>query len=301
MITIAPLRISFAGGGTDIQPYCLEYGGAVLSASITKYAIAHYPSDSSNPLEDTICGHFNCASLSVRTEVKPMSGLGGSAACFVAGIKAVQPSLTKRQIAQLAFHLERDVMGVAGGIQDQYMAAFGGLNYLEITSRVKLVQLPIPHGLAELLLLVYLGKRNHQGQDIIKDQNTRMNLEALHEQKTIAGEMVSHLANSDFTGFGRLLDAAWHSKMRFSPLVAPEWIKDFYYACLKWGAIGGKLTGAGGGGYMVLMARPETIDTLKLNLWKNRVHFENVEFEGKGVRCLAASADLSKKPCGIIA
>jgi len=286
MIAIAPLRISFAGGGTDIQPYRLEHGGCVLSAAIKKYAIARYPSDFSAPMEDIIVRHFQSEGLSIKNEAPPMSGLGGSASCFVAGIKAVSPTLKKRQIAELAFHLERNVMGIAGGIQDQYMAAFGGLNFLEIADSVKISQLPIPEALEDLLLLVYMGKRNNAGQDIIKDQIKRMNLKALHNQKEIARQMVDCLKHDRLVEFGKLLDKAWHSKMEFSPLVADDRIREFYYNCIKSGALGGKLTGAGGGGYMLLMADPKRLDEVKLNLWKNKVQFEKVIFDGQGVRCL---------------
>lgn len=284
----APLRISFAGGGTDIAPYCLEHGGCVLSVAIKKYTYASYPDTPLNEteIEKTIINHLKpniVGKVRITSTAPPMSGLGGSASCFVAGIKAVEPMLPKRKIAELAFHLERDVMDIAGGKQDQYMAAFGGLSFLEFTDRVKITQLRAPEGLEDLLLLVYMGKRKNAGQDIIKDQMERMNISAFNTQKEITLEMTTALRQSNLKDFGQLLNAAWLCKLEFSPLVASDEIKDFYHNCLKWGAIGGKLTGAGGGGYMLLMEDPKRVDLLKKTLVAKEVPFERVRFEGRGV------------------
>jgi len=286
MIAKAPLRVSFAGGGTDISPYAEQYGGCVLSMAIKKFTYAKYPARSETLLEKTISNFFAVEGISITSEALPMSGLGGSASCFVAGIKAIKPNLKRRRVAELAYHLERDVMGVAGGKQDQYMVSFGGLNYLEFTDKVRIKQLKCPEGLEDLLILVYLGRRKNAGQDIIKDQMGKLNYKAFQQQKDIAREMVNCLEDDRVKDFGRFLDKAWHSKMEFSPLVATDEIKDFYYNCIKWGAIGGKLTGAGGGGYMLLMEHPDKIGQLRLKLWAARIDFEKVQYEGRGVRCV---------------
>ncbi len=279
----APLRISFAGGGTDIEPYTSEYGGCVLSMAIKKYTHATYSDKGTTEVERAIQKHFNSDEIKIINDAPTMSGLGGSASCFVAGIKAVKPELKKRDIAELAFHLERDVLKIKGGKQDQYMAAFGGLSLLEFGKKVKITQLKIPEGLEDLLLLVYMGKRKNAGTDIIKDQMKRVNIEAFRYQKGLAFQMAYCLDTGKLRIFGELLDKAWHSKLEFSPLIADDTIKEFYYNCIKWGAIGGKLTGAGGGGYMLLMADPQEKDKLRLNLWAKRISFERVLFEGKGV------------------
>lgn len=281
--TRAPLRISFAGGGTDIEPYCSEYGGCVLSMAIKKYTFATYPDKGGEGVERTISKHFGVEGVKIVNDAPPMSGLGGSASCFVAGIKAVKPELRKRQIAELAFHLERDVMKIAGGKQDQYMSAFGGLSYLEFGKKVKITQLQIPSELEDLLFLVYMGIRKNSGTNIIKDQMKHVNLDAFYKQKELAKEMVYSLERNKLQLFGELLDQAWHSKLGFTSLIANDEIKEFYYNCIKWGAIGGKLTGAGGGGYMLLMADPNKKDQLRLNLWAKKISFERVLFEGKGV------------------
>jgi len=291
MKTRAPLRISFAGGGTDIEPYCSLYGGCVISAAIQIYAEATYPSERKKmtPLEQSIIDHFHCDGISISTHcvAAPMSGLGGSAANFVAGIRAIT-EMTKQEIAELAFDLERNKLGVLGGKQDQYAAAFGGLNYLtfEKDGRVGGLHIPIPEGLEDLLLLVYLGKRIINGHDIIKDQSSRDNRKNFDIQKAIVQSMHSALGKDDFKLFGLLLEQAWQSKVQFSPYVTSVDINEFHDKCLQNGAIAGKLTGAGGGGYMLLMEWPNKPGELRKYLRSQKIKYLNVKFDTEGVKCL---------------
>ncbi len=288
--TIAPLRISFAGGGTDIEPYASEHGGIVLSAAIKIYAEAEYPATKQeySMLEKTIIRYFKLSeNLSVISNAEPMSGLGGSAACFVAGIKAAVPELPAFDVANIAFRLERKYMRVAGGIQDQYIAAYGGMNYLTINEKgVHVEAIKIPEGLEQRLLLVYLGRRNHSGADIIKDQMKRDNLENFRLQKQIAESMKLALKQGGIRTFGAMIEMAWQSKVRFSPLISTDDIKEFHKNCLNNGAIGGKLTGAGGGGYMLLMEDPDKPNELRKYLEGQKIGFNDVLFEMEGVRCV---------------
>ncbi len=288
MEAIAPMRISFAGGGTDVEPYCSKYGGLVLSAAIQIYAHATHPATKHelSELEKTILRYFGVkGGLKIVNEIPHMSGLGGSAACFVAGIKAMKPSMGQPSIAQLAIHLERNVMKVAGGKQDQYCAAFGGLLYMELDKNVA-TQISVPKGLEDLLLLVYMGERKNRGQDIIKDQMGNMvkNIESFHRQKYLANEMMYFCHHNNLTGFGKALNNAWETKLEFSPLIADDNIRGFYKNCLRDGAIGGKLTGAGGGGYMLLMEHPEKKGVLRMNLANSGIKYINVKFDMEGVR-----------------
>lgn len=291
----APLRISFAGGGTDIEPYCLEFGGCVLSVAIKLYAYAILPAGMTYPnsIAHVIRNYYHYqpkGNFLIYSEAAPMSGLGGSASCFVAGIKVHRPDLSPVQIAELAFHLERKIMGIAGGKQDQYMAAHGGLNFLTFTKEgVSLERLQIPGGFDELLVLVYMGLRNHSGHDIIKDQMGRDNRRQFAQQKAIAKTMRQCLLDSrgpKLKEFGVLLDHAWKCKCEFSPYISREDITEFYDECLKSGAIGGKLTGAGGGGYMLLMEDPDKPGQLRKYLRRRNIDFVNVHFESEGVKCL---------------
>jgi len=289
MRTRAPLRISFAGGGSDIEPYASEYGGCVLAAAIKYYAQAIYPSEPVVPseMEQTIIDFYQLPDIVKLTNGAPQqSGLGGSAACFVAAVKAVRPTLHKEEIASAAFHLERNIMGIAGGMQDQYVSARGGLLYLKFDGRnVDIEKVIIPEGLARTLILVYMGRRVNAGQDIIKDQMNRMQFSVFHKQKAIARGMKECLEKQDLHAFGVLLDEAWQSKMQYSPMIACDKIKDFYHNCRDWGAIGGKLTGAGGGGYMLLMEYPEH-GKLRKNLSDRGIKYLDVSFDTEGVKVL---------------
>lgn len=282
----APLRVSFAGGGTEIEPYLSQYGGAVLNAAIKYYAQAIYPSSEVVPseMEKVISDFFQCKLVKLTNGAPQMSGLGGSAACFVAGIKAIYPELSKDEIANLAFHLERNVMGVAGGKQDQFASAYGGLLHIEFTAEDTFVhRLDIPDGFARLFVLVHMGKRDMSGADVIKDQIQRYNVQGFHEQKRIVDEMLIAVEKSDFLTFGKLLDEAWRIKEGLSPLISNDKIKEFYQSALTWGAIGGKITGAGGGGYMLLMEHPEEYGRLRANLSDREIPYLDVYFDTKGV------------------
>ena len=278
----APLRVSMAGGGTDIEPYCSEYGGCVVAGAIQYYAQAIYPSSPVivAEMEQVIMDYFHLKEVVKITNGAPqMSGLGGSAACFVVGIKAVRPDMPKDEIAALAFHLERNDMGIKGGKQDQYISAYGGLNYIEFGATVKVESLKIPVGFEDLLLLVYMGKRKEMGEDIIQDQMQRYHLPAFHRQKAIAYSMKAALSSKDLISFGKLLDEAWRVKVQYSPYISNADINTFYADCLKNGAIGGKLTGAGGGGYMLLMEHPDKAGQLRTYLKK----YESIRFDTAGV------------------
>lgn len=288
MITKAPLRISFAGGGTDIEPYCSQHGSIVLSAAIQKYAYSETTgSKLHTPLEQTVLHHFNTNSLRIKCEAPPMSGLGGSASCFVAGIKAIRPDLSPKALAELAFYLERNVMGIAGGKQDQYMAAYGGMNKLSFRGEdTRVESLEVPEGFEDLFLLVYMGKRNHCGHDIIIDQNSRDNQGNFTNQKQIANEMIDALKKNDMAYFGNMLCLSWLSKKRFSPYVSTGEIDGFFSNCIKNGAIGGKLTGAGGGGYMLLMENANCKGYLRKYLAESKINFEKIKIDTEGARCV---------------
>ena len=271
-----------------MEPYCSEYGGCVVSAAIQLYAQAIYPSEPIVPseMEKIIRDYFKTERFVKLTNGAPqMSGLGGSAACFVVGIKAVSPQSSNWEIARLAYKLERNNMAVAGGKQDQYISAFGGLNFMAFNScGVKVEPIVIPEGFEELLVLVYMGQRNRAGADIIKDQLARDNSANFRIQKEIARDMKVALSQGHLDYFGALLEMAWLSKIQFSPLIATEEIKEFHDDCLKHGAIGGKLTGAGGGGYMLLMESPQMKGVLRTYLSEKKISYLDVKFDTEGVK-----------------
>lgn len=300
----APVRVSFGGGGTDVSPYTETYGGCAINAAIRRYAWATLEprQDSmivlqSDDLGETLTygsrdemsydGHLDLLKavvkaydgipggfdLYLRSDAPPRSGLGGSASAFVAAIGVFNHLLhdqrqSSYEIAETAYHLEREILKVKGGRQDQYASVFGNINFIEFNGndfvRVNPLRLPADN-LLELekhLVLVRLpGDRNESG-DVIHDQVERMKtkqsstLEALHHTKEIAHLMKRALLRGDFEEFGNLLDDSWREKKRFSSLVSNPLIDRLYQAAKQEGALGGKITGAGGGGHMLFYCQP---------------------------------------------
>jgi D-glycero-alpha-D-manno-heptose-7-phosphate kinase len=294
----APVRISFAGGGTDVPPFPSREGGLVLNATINRYAYGTLlPRDDGqvhiesldvgasadfgvdeNPIFDGKLdlakaairrvgnGNGNGFSLLLQSSVQPRSGLGLSSTMMVALIGLLKDfrglALTDYEIAELAYRIERRELGISGGLQDQYAAAFGGFNFIELTGeRVVVNPLRVhPDVMLELehnLLLCYTGRRR-ESQNIIDDQTKRFEhqeedtVEGLRAQKRLAVEMKNALLRKELGDFAELLDEAWEAKKRMSPQIATDVIEDLYDEARRTGALGGKVTGAGGGGYLIL-------------------------------------------------
>lgn len=290
----APLRVSFAGGGTDVPPFPEQEGGIVLSATINRYAYGalapradtnvglesvdfgmslNYSAD-----EDIIFdGRLDLAKAAIRrmgrggfdlflhSNAPPGSGLGSSSAVMVAIIGLLKEyhrePLTDYDIAQLAFDLERKDLGIRGGLQDQYAATFGGFNLIEFEKdRVIVNPLRIPadvvHELEHNMLLCYTG-RTRSSDHIIEHQTSNWTsgdeqaLAGLRAGKELALAMKNALLQRRLSDFGSLLGWAWEEKKRLSSKITNEFIDTAYEEAIKQGALGGKVTGAGGGGYML--------------------------------------------------
>ncbi len=292
----APLRISFAGGGTDVPPYPSAEGGCVLSATIDRYAYgslvpredrtvtiesADFKSTAEMDLDREImcdggmelikaavrrfANHDNCGyDLVLRSNAPPGSGLGSSSAMMVAltGLLAehYRTGLDGYRIAELAYAIEREDLGIAGGMQDQYATAFGGFNFIEFNDRVLVNPLRIRDEIArelELSLLLCFTGITRDSARVIEDQTRRAaarsdeTLCGLRAQKELAVAMKAALLTGELTEFGVLLGEAWVQKKRMSPIISNDRIDELYELALSRGAIGGKITGAGGGGYIL--------------------------------------------------
>lgn len=326
----APLRISFAGGGTDVPPFPEREGGLVLSAAINRYAygslrmrrepgitIHSYDYDSSvalGPDETPVFdGRLDLAKaaigrltkgekagfdLSLHSNAPPGSGLGASSAMMVALIGVLKElrnlPVTDYELAELAHSIEREELGIAGGRQDQYAATFGGFNFIELSGdRVVVNPLRIaPDIVLELehnLLLCYTGS-TRQSAHIIEDQMGRFmrgDTEAtagLRAQKELAVEMKNALLQRRLSEFGDLLHTAWEAKKRMSTRISTERIEQLYAAARKAGAVGGKVTGAGGGGYMLLYCRDDRKHRVAARMRELGATVDDFSFEQAGLR-----------------
>jgi D-glycero-alpha-D-manno-heptose-7-phosphate kinase len=290
----APLRVSFAGGGTDVPPFPAREGGLVLSATINRYAYgALAPRDDGTigvesvdfgvsmdfgSEEDLIFdGRLDLVKAAIHklgrggfdlflhSNAPPGSGLGSSSTVMVCLIGLLKEfhrlPLTDYEIAHMAYSVERQDLGIRGGLQDQYAATFGGFNFIEMDAdRVVVnplrVSADVVHELEHNMLLAYTG-RTRASDHIIEDQTTRFEdreeraLEGLRMQKELAVAMKNALLRRRLTEFGELLGTAWDYKQRMSPKIATPFISEAYGRAIDAGALGGKVTGAGGGGYML--------------------------------------------------
>jgi D-glycero-alpha-D-manno-heptose-7-phosphate kinase len=290
----APLRISFAGGGTDVPPFPAREGGLVLSATINRYAYGALAPHGNGSIgvesvdfglsidvgadEDLVFdGKLDLVKAAIRklgrggydlflhSNAPPGSGLGSSSSVVVTLIGLLKEfhglPLTDYEVAEMAFTLEREDLGIKGGLQDQYAAAFGGFNFMELSAdRVIVNPLRISedvvHELEHNMLLCYTG-RTRQSDHIIDDQTQRFvggedgALDGLRMQKRLAVEMKNALLQRQLNDFGELLGTAWEFKKKMSPRITNSFIDEAYDIAIREGALGGKVTGAGGGGYML--------------------------------------------------
>ena len=295
----APLRLSFGGGGTDISPYADTRGGCVLNATISRYVYGtlvpksersigfrsfdygtvvywtqeeHLQFDGQMDLVKGVLKRFELDKfrtegfdLFVHADAPPGSGLGSSSTFTVALIGLFRELLglpiTPAGMARLAFDIERNDVGIKGGRQDQYAAAFGGFNFMEFNGEEVVVT---PLRLSEFLIneleynliLCFTGSR--ESQPIIDSQiesaekHKEEPLAAMDQVKAIAIEMKKALLGGDLDRFGEMLHEGWLQKKKMAKGISTPRIDELYEEARKAGAIGGKITGAGGGGHLLL-------------------------------------------------
>ncbi len=303
----APLRLGIAGGGTDVSPYCDQYGGAVLNLAINRFAQAVieprrdgrvvFVSKDLGVVDETTAesvldvrgglplhralynrfvrdfGRGKPLSFTMTTSVDcPRgAGLGASSALMVAMIEVLcawkEVSLEPLEVAHLAYTVERCDVGMAGGRQDQYAAAFGGVNFMEFASRDRVLvnRLELPQCfLSELessLLLCFTGVSRFSSE-IIERQVEGMrraksaSIEALHQLKRDALEMKAALIHGELDRVASLINNSWTAKKATASGITSPLIDALYNRALSAGALGGKISGAGGGGFMMFLVEP---------------------------------------------
>lgn len=233
--------------------------------------------------------------LYVRSDFPVGSGLGGSSAVTTAIVAAFNELRLDRwttyEIAEVCFQAERLYFGVAGGWQDQYASAFGGFNLIEFDGSRNLVhpirlEESIVNELEECLILCDTGM-SHESSTIHKAQ--RVDFESgqkaaeLRNAVDLCRKMHHHLIRGELPEFGRALHAAWQLKRGFSSSVSNKHVDDIYAAAVTAGALGGKLLGAGGGGFFLFFVQPRFRKTVTESLKKNGCRISAFRFESKGV------------------
>jgi len=297
----APVRIDLAGGWTDVPPYSDEKGGAVVNAAITRYAYAtlkplpagqyelvsadydsYYEAHDIRELEydgnlDLVKaavrrrGLDTGAQIITRSEAPPGSGTGSSAAMGVALVGLLDyiadGAMEPAEIAEMAHLLEVEELGVSGGRQDQYAAAFGGLNFMRFASDGVTVE-PIKvsedflRELEKHLLLVYTGKSRLSGDIIDRVMGAYRRGEekvsrALDNLTTAADEMRQALQQEDLRRVGEVLNFNWENQKQLYDEMTTIKIEALITTASQEGMLGVKASGAGGGGCIVMLAQPD--------------------------------------------
>lgn len=229
-------------------------------------------------------------SISTYSDVPSGSGLGGSSTLVVAIIKAfvewLNLPLGEYDIARLAFDVEREDIGIVGGAQDQYAATFGGFNFMEFYAEKRVIVNPlrVKNWIIDELeasIVLYFTNITRQASQIEQEKKNllddKKSLEAMHEVKEDAIFMKEALLKGDFKNFAKILGKSWDAKKRVSNSISNDEIDRIYDLAIKNGAYSGKVSGAGGGGFMFFMVEP----TKKLQLIKelNKQQGEVINFE----------------------
>lgn len=295
IITRTPLRVSFFGGGTDYPTWFREHGGAVLSTTIDKYLYLHVRylppffdfksrivwsqieqvQSISEIKHPAIRGVLEWMKITDGVEIHhhgdlpARTGLGSSSSFTVGllhGLHAMRGELvSKRALAEEAIYVEQTVLRENVGIQDQIASAFGGLNRVDIRQDGSFEVVPLvvqAERLASLqdhLIMIYTGLSRHASEIAAEQVSTMGDKTAeMKAMRAMVDEGEKILASTGpLRDFGRLLDEAWQRKRSLSSKIAPTMVNEMYDAARKAGADGGKLLGAGGGGFMLIFVEPE--------------------------------------------
>ena len=326
---LAPLRISFVGGGTDFPHWYREHGGAVLSTTIDHFVrvtvtpredrevrvrsldlghLVRYRLDD-GPEYDGVLDLAKAAidrmridvglDVDIESEAPPGSGLGGSSALVTAVVAALacldERTLTCDDVVRTSYAIEREDLRIAGGWQDQYAAAFGGFNLIEFGrdgARVSPVAAG-PDALEELrkhLLLCYTGTvRRNVGlidrQIAMYEAGREDTLLGMKQLREMAYTMRDAIEAGDMPRLGAMLREAFEAKQRMNPHIAEETpIEAMLEAADAAGATGGKICGAGGGGYLLIATPPEARASVRAALEAMGGQFASFEVDPEGVR-----------------
>ena len=303
----APLRLGLAGGGTDLLSYSSEFGGAVLNATIDRYAFASIRPRADGRVAFEACdlgreesfaasptlpdsalllhrgvyermvrdfhgGEPLAVSVTTAVDAPMGSGLGSSSALVVALIEAYRTyldlPLARYDVAHLAYEIERVDLNLAGGRQDQYSAAFGGINFLEFLRDGEVIVNPLrfSEGVAlelESSLAVAFSGQSRASDTIIRQQNVGLSahtpdvLEAMHQLRQDAIDMKRAILLGDIFAVAELLERSWVAKKRTAPGISSPTIEKLEGLARASGAIGAKVSGAGGGGFMMFVVPTE--------------------------------------------
>lgn len=326
VITQTPFRMSFFGGGTDFPGFYNEHGGAVISTTFDKYCyvnVRHLPPffeystelsyskiervkniDEINHPSIRECMRYldmRDIRLTYEADLPAKSGLGTSSS-FAVGMLNAFYSLkgkykSKRELADDAIYLERELCNEAGGVQDQIAVAFGGFNRIDFSADGYQVTPVVMSNerkeiLNDNLMMFFTGFSRFSSdiqtstQAVLKDKTAQL-LEMYSLVDTAQGILTDK--NSDLNDFGRLLDHTWKLKRGITTRISTNSLDEIYEKAMSAGALGGKLLGAGGGGFFVFYVEPEKRKSVMQAL--DKLLYIPFRFEDSGTRVIYFDAD----------
>ncbi len=303
----APLRLGLAGGGTDVSPFCDQFGGFVMNVTIDKFAYATLDGSPDGMVEfhaqdagacervdpqaveagpgplqlmkgvylrvcnDFLQGERPAIRIRAHSDAPPGSGLGSSSTMVVALVTAFAEyfalPLGEYEIAQLAYRIERVDLQLSGGKQDQYAAAFGGFNFMEFydADRVIVNPLRIKEWIwseLEAGLVLYFTGVSRASAKIIDEQSRNIkegkasSLDAMHRLKVEASQMKEALLRGDFERLAQVMQSGWEAKKLSASSISNPMIDEIEALAMHHGARATKVSGAGGGGFMMFLCDP---------------------------------------------
>ena len=285
------MRISFAGGGSDLKEYYLNYGGSVVSTSINKYIyLSMHPhfeqkgyllkysktenitniADIQHPIIRQIFSDYDISGVDFNSASDIPAGTGlGSSSCFTSGLIKLCNAYTsiyksKEDIAAEACRVEIEDLNEPIGKQDQYSTAIGGLNYIKfnqddtVTVEKILIRQDKKQQLQDSLMMFYLGE-TRSASKLLKKQGeitktSQVAINNLHRMVKLSEDLNLDLQNSNIDTFGEILHTGWHYKKEIASAISNSKVDHFYELAMQHGASGGKLLGAGGGGFLLICA-----------------------------------------------
>lgn len=326
LITRSPLRISLGGGGTDLPSYFSKYGGFLIAAAIDKYVyitlhqtfidelIIKYSrlekvnlvDDVQHPIIRESLKFINIAptrlEISSMADIPAGTGLGSSGSFTTSLLKnlhAFKKNLVHPQdLAEQACHIELERVGEPIGKQDQYIAAYGGLTCFEFLPDGKVNAFPLKvsldtiHQLEDNLLLFFTGY-SRSASTILKEQDEKSKkndhemIDYLNSIKKIAYESKTALERGDLNQFSHLMNQHWHYKQLRSKKMSNDKITQWYELALNHGALGGKLIGAGGGGFLMFFAQDKWL--LRQTMREIGLQEIRFRFDFEGTKLIAQS------------
>lgn len=314
IISRSPLRISLGGGGTDLPSYYKEHEGFLIAAAINKYVYATVMrpftegiflkysnlenvktvNEIKHPIIRAVLDELKLRTpqieITTLADIPSGTGLGSSGSFTTALIKALfthyKKSIHPKELAEFASFIEIEKLKEPIGKQDQYIAAYGGINSFYFKSDGTVIVTPLSisiqtqHLLEDNLLLFFTGISRSASEILLHqkqktESNAKEMIQNLNHTKEFGLQSRDLLVNGDLIEFGNLMNDQWKYKQARSPNMSNNFIDEIYQTALKNGAIGGKLVGAGGGGFMLFY----TEDREKLRNKMQKIGLEEVRFQ----------------------